>query len=39
MVANAMRLLDLSYSLQLLLQGLVLVAAVALDERLRAKDR
>ncbi len=38
-VANAMRLLDFSYSLQLLLQGLVLLTAVALDARYRATDR
>jgi ribose transport system permease protein len=39
MVANAMRLLDLSYNLQLLLQGLVLVTAVALDQRFRSATR
>ena len=39
MVANAMRLLDLSYSLQLLLQGLVLAGAVALEAWLRPDGR
>jgi ribose/xylose/arabinose/galactoside ABC-type transport system permease subunit len=38
-VANAMRLLDLSYSLQLLLQGLVLLAAVAFEARLQGDRR
>lgn len=34
-LANGMTLLNLSYNLQLLLQGLILVAAVALDAQLR----
>ncbi|MFM9941797.1 MAG: ABC transporter permease [Hyphomicrobiaceae bacterium] len=38
-VANAMRLLDLSYSFQLLLQGLVLLAAIAIEARLRTDQR
>jgi ribose transport system permease protein len=38
-VANAMRLLDYSYNLQLLLQGLVLITAAALDAYMRSADR
>jgi ribose transport system permease protein len=38
-VANAMRLLDLSYDLQLLLQGLVLIVAVAINYRSRTEVR
>ena len=38
-VANAMRLLDLPYSAQLLLQGLVLLAAIAIEARVRAGER
>lgn len=38
-VANAMRLLDLSYSLQLLLQGLILIVAVAIGARSRTDVR